>query len=159
MMAICLILGYLHDKKQVYELRLQEARDNGELMECQCCFDEECLFEDMAACPEGHLFCKTCIRRSSEVVIGEGKTDFKCLNGSCSEKFSLAILQHVLPTNVFSIVLKKMQEEEIKMADIPDLVSCPFCSFATIMPDQNDKVFKCLNPDCLKESCRLIFPE
>lgn len=149
------IKRYLHDKKQVYELRLQEARDNGELMECQCCFDEECLFEDMAACPEGHLFCKTCIRRSSEVVIGEGKTDFKCLNGSCSEKFSLAILQHVLPTNVFSIVLKKMQEEEIKMADIPDLVSCPFCSFATIMPDQNDKVFKCLNPDCLKESCRL----
>lgn len=149
-----MILGYLHDKKQVYEFRLQEARDNGELMECQCCFDEECLFEDMAACPEGHLFCKTCIRRSSEVVIGEGKTDFKCLNGSCSEKFSLAILQHVLPTNVFSIVLKKMQEEEIKMADIPDLVSCPFCSFATIMPDQNDKVFKCLNPDCLKESCR-----
>ncbi|XP_061173242.1 uncharacterized protein LOC133182415 [Saccostrea echinata] len=149
------IKRYLHDKEQVYELRLQEARDNGELMECQCCFDEECLFEDMAACPDGHLFCKTCIRRSAEVVIGQGKTDFKCLTGTCSDNFSLATLQHILPTSVFSIVLRKMQEEEIKKAEIPDLVSCPFCSFATIMPDQNDKVFKCLNPECLKESCRL----
>jgi TRIAD3 protein (E3 ubiquitin-protein ligase RNF216) len=87
-------------------------------------------------------------------VIGQGKTDFKCLDGACSEHFSLSTLQHVLSVNIFSIVLRKMQEEEIQKADIPDLVSCPFCSFATIMPDQNDKVFKCLNPECLKESCR-----
>ncbi len=49
----------------------------------------------------------------------------------------------------------QIQEEEIRRADIPDLVSCPFCSFATIIPDDDpDKVFRCMNPECLKESCR-----
>lgn len=70
--------------------------------------------------------------------------------------FPLKVLQDVLPTSVLSIVLRKMQEEEIRQADIPDLVSCPFCTFATIMPDEQDKVLKCLNPECLKESCRYV---
>lgn len=138
---------------------VEEAKRDGSLMECGCCFDDECLFEDMAACTDGHLYCKECIRRSSEVRIGENKFDFPCLMDSCGHKFPVQTLQSVLPHNVFSNVLRKMQEEEIRQADIPDLVSCPFCSFATIMPDPNDKVFKCLNPQCLKESCRYVWFE
>jgi hypothetical protein len=34
-------------------------------------------------------------------------------------------------------------------------VECPFCSFAVIMPDANDRVLNCLNPNCMKPSCRL----
>jgi TRIAD3 protein (E3 ubiquitin-protein ligase RNF216) len=63
-------------------------------------------------------------------------------------------LQEVLPSNVFSGLLNKVQEEEVKQAGIENLVSCPFCSFATIMEDENDKVLRCQNPECLKESCR-----
>jgi hypothetical protein len=40
-----------------------QAKANDELLECLCCFDAEVMAEDMAACNEGHLFCKECIRR------------------------------------------------------------------------------------------------
>ena len=143
----------LEEKEKLIQLRRQEAKDNGEIFECGCCFDDECFFEEMSICADGHLFCKECIRRSSEVVIGDSKTKFPCLLDICKEEFPLSVLQQILPTNMFSVLLRRLQEEEIKQAGIPDLVSCPFCSFATIMPEE-DKIFKCLNPECLKESCR-----
>ncbi|CAG2064970.1 unnamed protein product, partial [Timema podura] len=51
-------------------------------------------------------------------------------------------------------MLQRKQMEEVKAAGIEDLESCPFCDFATILPN-DDKVFRCLNLDCMKESCRL----
>lgn len=41
----------------------------------------------------------------------------------------------------------------MKAAGIEDLEFCPFCDFATI-PITDNKIFQCLNPDCMKESCR-----
>ncbi|KAJ8309325.1 hypothetical protein KUTeg_014199 [Tegillarca granosa] len=149
------INDFLKEKQKLRDLKLEEARKNGELLECECCFDNECLGEDILSCNDGHLFCKECIRRSSAVVIGQGKCEFPCLTGTCGYLFSLAVLQNVLSANMFSIVLRRMQEEEIKQANLEDLVSCPFCSFSTIMSNPDDKVFKCLNQDCLKDSCRL----
>ena len=133
------------------------ARMRGELMECGCCYDNEVLFEDMLTCPEGHLFCSTCVRRLVEVGVGEGKVHFACLAADCPQEFTTATLQNVLSSKTFSLVLRKMQEEELRNADIDDLVSCPFCTFSTIMPNPDDKVLRCLNPDCLKESCRSVF--
>lgn len=143
------------EQKGLLDLKKLQAEENGEFLECGCCFDSECLIEDMASCADGHLFCKDCIKRSSEVAIGDGKCDFPCLTENCDYKFPLSVLQTVMSPNMFSILLRKMQEEEIKQAAIPDLVSCPFCSFATIISNPHDKVFKCLNPECLKDSCRL----
>ncbi|XP_071079624.1 uncharacterized protein [Haliotis cracherodii] len=139
------------DRKQ----KLEAARRNSELYECGCCFDDELLFEDLSACADGHLFCRECIRRSTESALGEGKTKFPCLTGECEYDIPLTVLQEVLTSAMFSRMLSRLQEEEIRMAEIPDLVSCPFCNFATIMSDPSDKVFKCLNPECLKETCRL----
>ena len=119
----------------------------------QCLKQLQVMLEDTLSCPEGHLFCKECIRRSAEEVVGQGRVNFSCLT-DCQSEFSTNTLQQVLTSKMFSLVLRKIQEEEIKKADIPDLVSCPFCPFATIMPDVEDKVFRCLNPECLKESCR-----
>ena len=70
--------------KRTRELRLEEAKKNGELHECGCCFDDECLFEDMQACADGHIFCKECIRRSCEAAVGQGKSQFLCLTGKFS---------------------------------------------------------------------------
>lgn len=61
--------------------KLLAARDADELIECGCCYDDECLFEDMAECADGHIFCKECVRRSAESALGEGKTQFSCLTG------------------------------------------------------------------------------
>lgn len=153
----CFFLCWAEHTKNISDIRIlkvEEARIQGELLECSCCFDDECLLEDMMACSDGHLFCKDCVKRSSETVIGDGKSQFPCLEADCEHVFPLSVIQVVLPHNSFSSLLRRLQEEEVKQADIPDLISCPFCSFATIMPDPENKVFKCLQPDCLKESCR-----
>jgi hypothetical protein len=53
------------------------------------------------------------------------------------------------------MMLRRKQLEEVKAAGIEDLETCPFCDFASILPDE-DKVFCCLNPDCMRESCRYV---
>ncbi|XP_070182008.1 E3 ubiquitin-protein ligase RNF216-like isoform X2 [Littorina saxatilis] len=134
--------------------RVELARGRKELYECNCCFEDECLFEEMNNCADGHLFCRQCIARSVEAAFGEGKTSFPCLTGFCEHQIPLSVLKVVLPSSMFSKVLRKLQEEEVRQAGIPDLVDCPFCNFATIMDNPEDRVFHCLNPECLKDSCR-----
>ena len=74
----------------------------------------------------------------------------------CKAEFSVETLSKVLPAKTMSLCLRKMQEESIRLADIQDLVSCPFCPFAAIMAEPEDKVFRCQNPECFKESCRSL---
>lgn len=130
------------------------ARERGELIECQCCFDDELLMDDMLSCDEGHVYCRSCVRRSSEELIGQTKTKFPCLAEGCIGEFTLSTLKKVLPASTLSNLLRRIQDEEVRSAGIEDLETCPFCSFATVMPNKDDKVFHCLNPDCMKESCR-----
>lgn len=63
------------------------------------------------------------------------------------------LFQCAISPKLFSKVAQKKQLEEVKAAGIEDLEMCPFCDFATI-PAENDKLFRCLNPECMKESCR-----
>ena len=84
--------------------------------------------------------------------MADGNTHVNCFAG-CGAEFSLAVLQKVLKPAQFSILLTKRQEAEVRAAGLEGLVSCPFCHFASIPPTE-DKVFKCLNQDCMKETCR-----
>lgn len=94
--------------------------------------------------------------RFVEEEIGQGRTSFRCLEGECKAEFSLATLKRVMKPSIFSNILERKQQEEIAAAGIEDLVACPFCNFQTIMPNPEDKVFKCLNPECMKDSCRYV---
>ncbi|RXG70540.1 E3 ubiquitin-protein ligase [Armadillidium vulgare] len=152
------IKEYYENKEKGKKLAFQKAKEAGELIECQCCFDDEVLFSEMSSCDKlekPHFFCNTCIKRFAEEQIGQGKLEFICLEGECKSPFSLGTLKRLLKPSIFSNLLKRKQAEEIAAAGIDDLESCPFCNFATIMPNKEDKVFKCLNPECLKDSCRL----
>lgn len=103
-------------------------------------------------CNEGHVFCYECIIRGTEITLANGDALVKCF-AECQSEFSLATLQKVLLPTKFSALLKKNQAAEIIAAGVDGLVSCPFCHFASIPPPE-DKVFKCLNPECMKETCR-----
>ncbi|KAA0203432.1 hypothetical protein HAZT_HAZT007626 [Hyalella azteca] len=108
-------------KKEVFAA----AKDAGLLRTCTICCEDEILEEDMRACASldsPHLFCKTCV------------------GSSCKEEFSLNVIKTVLKSSVFSNLLKRKQAEEIMAAGIADLECCPFCNFATIMPNKEDKV-------------------
>jgi len=137
---------------------VETARQTGGLFECLCCFDGDCLLTEVAMCEKGHMFCKDCIRRGSGVQIGDQKTMIGCL-ADCKSTFSLTVLKKYLSPNIFSRLLQKQQLEEVRAAGLEDLVQCPACNFATIIPDPLDKVVHCRNPECLKESCRLCQEE
>ena len=125
--------------------------------ECLICFDEENLECDMVSCPKGHLFCKECIQRGSNVAIGDGKSILKCMTIDCPESINIAKLEKVLEESVFSRWILKMQAAEVENAGIEGLEQCPFCSFVLIMNQapEVDSNFICQHPNCGKKSCRL----
>ncbi|XP_050458717.1 uncharacterized protein LOC126855281 isoform X2 [Cataglyphis hispanica] len=143
---------YLTELKDQEKKEFEELKAKNELIECQCCFDNECMPSKCSTCEEGHIFCNSCIVRSTELILANGKTHVDCLL-NCGSEFPLSVLQQVLPPTKFSILLCKRQEAEVMAAGLEGLVSCPFCHFASIPPPE-DKVFRCLNPNCMKESCR-----
>ncbi|KAL0103681.1 hypothetical protein PUN28_017738 [Cardiocondyla obscurior] len=144
---------YLDDKKIKEREEFNKLKANNELLECQCCYDNECMPLKCSTCEDGHIFCNLCIVRSIDIVLGDGNTRVDCLI-KCGSEFPLSVLQRVLPPTKFSILLCKRQEAEVIAAGVEGLVSCPFCHFASIPPAE-DKIFKCFNPECMKESCRL----
>ncbi|XP_026672352.1 uncharacterized protein LOC108628427 isoform X2 [Ceratina calcarata] len=123
-----------------------------EFLECQCCYTE-CIPSKCLTCDDGHVFCDLCVQRGAEVKMGQGTTRVSCFDSDCTSEFSLTTLQKALKPMVFSLLLRKRQEAEVLAAGLEGLVACPFCYFASIPPVE-DKIFKCLNPDCMKESCR-----
>ncbi|XP_033217957.1 uncharacterized protein LOC117173471 isoform X2 [Belonocnema kinseyi] len=145
------IVAFLEEIKRSEAREFEELREKGMLLECQCCFNNECMPMKCYVCEKGHLFCHECILRGTEYKMAEGLTHITCLS-SCDSNFSLSVLQEVLPPTTFSILLKKRQEAEVKAAGLEGLVSCPFCHFSSIPPPES-KVFKCLNPECMKETC------
>ena len=93
------------------EQAFEAARLSNSFVECQCCFNEECLGEDMVTCNGGHLFCKECVQRSAN---REGATIFRCL-GQCEEEIPTKELQKVLNQNVLSKLLIRSRSEEVKI--------------------------------------------
>lgn len=146
------IENYLKGKQKEDEEERRIAKENGLMNTCQCCFDDELMQKDTFFCPAECLFCRSCIKKSCEIAFGEGRNTFNCLN-NCPEEFPLQTLQSILSPKMFTKITQKKTYEEIKAAGIEDLETCPFCDFASI-PNEQDKIFKCLNPDCMKESCR-----
>ncbi|KAG8240110.1 hypothetical protein J437_LFUL019721, partial [Ladona fulva] len=74
------------------------------------------------------------------------------MNADCKAEFSLTTLQGILTPSVFGKLVQRLQMEEINAAGIEGLETCPSCPYSTI-PNPEDKIFKCLNPECLRETC------
>ncbi|KAB0794949.1 hypothetical protein PPYR_11788 [Photinus pyralis] len=147
------ITQFLSQRKLQEEMERKQAKAAGLLQTCACCYDDEIMPNDIASCEAGCMFCKYCVRKSAEIAFGDGKLDFPCL-GDCESHFTLPVLQDVINPKMFSVIASKKQVEEVKAAGIEDLETCPFCDFAAI-PARDDKLFRCLNPQCMKESCRM----
>ncbi|XP_059472611.1 uncharacterized protein LOC132194979 isoform X2 [Neocloeon triangulifer] len=147
------IKRYYKNKEEERKRAIERARAKNELVECPVCCEDECLFEDMTACADGHLFCKNCIKQYAETAIGDNKTQFPCIEGNCASSFPLQTLKTVLDAKAFTCLLRRMQSEEIRAANIQDLESCPFCDYSYI-PDENNALFECQADTCKKVSCR-----
>lgn len=139
------------DRKLAFLMNEQEYEEEGQKIECGCCFGEV-AFEEMVQCQDGHLFCLDCLKSyAKEAVYGSGKAILRCMTPDCESTFPVSQLQKALPADILTKYEDRMQEESILLAEMEDLVRCPSCGFAALLPPE-DKVFKCQL--CAKETCR-----
>ena len=101
----------------------------------------------------GHWFCSSCVKAGVENQIGQNTTNTSCL-ADCAGKFSLQILQRILDPKVFAKFCQRVQEDELKMAEIEGLEFCVKCGHPNVC-DEGNTVFTCINEECKKETCRL----
>ena len=141
------------DKEILQKQLIEEARAAGLLVECGCCFKDDCLEQEMVPCKAKHLHCVECIAGAGKVAAGENKTGVAC--PQCDDEIGWQELQKALEPNILSKLLQRRQAEEVGAAGMEDLVTCPFCPYQAIMENTEDKVLVCRNPDCGRESCRL----
>ncbi|KAG0099809.1 hypothetical protein BGZ93_005883 [Podila epicladia] len=117
--------------------------------------DLDALIEWTASCEEGHLFCWSCCRRGAESELGYRRTVLKCMAGDCTSSFPDSEAKKFLIPAVFNGLQQARQQQEIKMAGLDSLVECPFCSYAAVVENDDDKEFRCMGRKCRKVSCRL----
>lgn len=102
----------------------------------------------MTQCSEGHLFCLDCARKNAENEAGRGRYRLLCMAG-CKSEFPRREMFRFLDHKLLLALEKNEQEEVLRMADLQDLTKCPFCDYAAICaPIEEDKEFRCRNPDC-----------
>lgn len=148
--------------EQAEKLNEEECRKAGALLECQCCFTDvpfnrtvPCKGEDV------HFFCFTCIKNGAETQIGQMKYEMSCFDMSgCKAGFCRDKLSQALGPAIMAKLGALQQQDEISKANIEGLEDCPFCNFKAILPPiEEDREFRCYNPDCKKVSCRLCKEE
>ncbi len=67
-------------RRERREKKVASVRASGGLKECECCFSDDCLPEDMFACAaEKHRYCRDCVTTHADTQVGEGESSF-CLN-------------------------------------------------------------------------------
>ena len=72
---VCGILVYASEaaaaKRSQRTDRLSQVRADNCLLECQCCFDDECLPEEMVNCErDNHSYCRQCVRQHADTQAG-----------------------------------------------------------------------------------------
>ncbi|EPY89063.1 E3 ubiquitin-protein ligase RNF216 isoform 2 [Camelus ferus] len=143
------LLPAVQQEQEFYEQKVKEMAEDGQLIECRCCYGEF-PFEELTQCADAHLFCKEClIRYAQEAVFGSGKSELSCMEGSCTCSFPASELEKVLPQTILYKYYERKAEEEVAAAYADELVRCPSCSFPALL-DSDVKRFSCPNPRCRK---------
>ncbi len=133
-----------------------------ERYECCCCFQEDVSFNNVVACPSGHVTCTTCMERALQVAVGERQL-LTCL--ICSslhpERVECNLLYDELAINRSTQDFKLKQAYDVVVAqkllyntEIPDSYSCPFCDNTVVLEADVSQFprFKCNG--CQRISCR-----
>lgn len=132
------------------------------MVECQCCYTDApanrtvpCEGEEL------HFFCFSCIRMSAETQVGLMKHEMQCFDtGGCKAGFARPVLREALGASLMDKLESLQQQDEITQAGLDGLEGCPFCEFKAIcQPVEENREFRCANPDCEMISCRLCKDE
>lgn len=152
-------------EKSAAEKQEQEELDNfvyaqaeGTTADCECCFDEVAL-NRMVHCNGDtmHWFCYGCAKQMAETQVGLSKYQLSCMSiDGCHAEFPLDQKRKFLEEKL-SIALERLEQETVlRLAGLENLAKCPFCPYAAEYPAiEENKEFRCENPECMMISCRL----
>ncbi|KAK9325258.1 hypothetical protein V1517DRAFT_315180 [Lipomyces orientalis] len=127
------------DEQVARQANEQEYEDEGQLIECECCFGDY-AWEDMACCSEGHFFCRGCLTSSvKEGLYGQGglrgKPAVACISAAaepqCEATIAISVLRAAIPSQLYA-EFERAQAAEFfsRNASVKGYVVCPFCNYA-----------------------------
>jgi TRIAD3 protein (E3 ubiquitin-protein ligase RNF216) len=92
----------------------------------------------------------------AETQIGLSKYRLDCMStDGCAGSFGMDQKEIFLDKHSMTALDRIEQEAVLREAGIDNLETCPQCPFAAEYPPiDEDKEFRCLNPDCAVTSCR-----
>ncbi|KPV73730.1 uncharacterized protein RHOBADRAFT_38348 [Rhodotorula graminis WP1] len=150
--SACYLAAVAHSA--ALEARLEAEVASGAYFECGCCFADVALSQ-MVTCAEGCHFCKDCARMNADTQIGMRKYVLPCMSTSgCSAKFLEREYPSFLSRKSIAALHRIKQEKEIDEAALEGLEKCPFCPFAMIIENPEERLFRCQREDCEVVSCR-----
>ncbi|BGP43945.1 hypothetical protein JCM10450v2_008157 [Rhodotorula kratochvilovae] len=141
--------------RQRAERANERARAKGEAVECGCCFDEVAL-ENTAACAEGHLFCKGCALANASDRIGRRQAVLPCMTADCTARFDPATYSSFLAPKMVDSLSALAQQKDLDEAfdGVEGFEKCPFCPYACLVENPDERLFRCERTECRKVSCR-----
>lgn len=149
----CLIarLTAAGDAERVEEAKELEHIARGEVMDCGCCC-ETVTIPNLTHCngEDPHFFCLDCARKNANNDIGNSQYKLCCMDFSgCKATFSREQRLRFLDEKTIEKLERLQQQDEIRLAELDNLWTCPFCDFAAIVPPiEQDREFRCHNPQC-----------
>ncbi|GAA5944602.1 E3 ubiquitin-protein ligase RNF216 [Sporobolomyces koalae] len=134
--------------------KLEAEIASGSFFECGCCFADT-GFSQLIICTEGCQFCRDCAIMNAETQIGMRKYILPCMSTSgCPATFPDSEIVKFLRRKSRDALHKIRQEKEIDSAQLEGLEKCPFCPFACIIENEQERLLHCQRPDCAVISCR-----
>lgn len=157
------------DEKKERERKLEEdnfeqARADGTVFECGCCFaehamnrmvhcDSESLHVSLLLQPRKPLltslrscqwFCQDCARSLAESQIGLSKHQLRCMSvDGCDGGFSMSQREIFLDVHSQTALDRIEQEAALREAGIENLETCPFCPFAMVSQPSRKVLLPC----------------
>ncbi|EJD49505.1 hypothetical protein AURDEDRAFT_33559, partial [Auricularia subglabra TFB-10046 SS5] len=125
-------------------------------VECGCCFGEY-KFDTLLQCPDAHLFCIACVRAYAGTKLAEGTPDIKCPSASdppCAMIFDERVLRKALNDKAMELYYRVKTRRELEAAGLDNLEECPFCEYACVVDNADEKLFRCAREECGEVSCR-----
>ncbi|KAK2068361.1 hypothetical protein P8C59_003002 [Phyllachora maydis] len=122
--------------------------------ECAICCEEVAL-NRTAHCPDGHVFCRGCVRNlaSSQVSVGRHGLQCMALDAGCTAVFSHEQRALCLDAKLMMALDRLEAASALAAVEIENLASCPFCPYAEECPPvEEDSEFRCSG--CAVVSCR-----